>query len=131
MILLDTHAWIWWLSNPERLPAAAAARISEALREDAIGLSAISVWELAMLVECGRLSMDRSVDAFVAQTEALPFVHLIDIDARIAVASVRIELPHRDPADRIIAATARLLDATLITADRKLLDQPGVRTLWD
>lgn len=131
MILLDTHTWIWWLSSPERLPELARGRLSQAVREDAVGLSAISVWELAMLVDRGRLSMDRSVDAFVAQTEALPFLHVIDVDARIAVASVRIELPHRDPADRIIAATARLLDATLITADRKLLDQPGLRTLWD
>ena len=130
MILLDTHAWIWWLSNPERLSKAAADAVSQAVREDAVALSSISAWELAMLVDRGRLELDRSVDALVQGTEALSFVHVVDVDARIAVASVRLGLPHKDPADRIIAATARLMDATLVTADRKLLDWPGVRTLW-
>lgn len=130
MILLDTHAWLWWLSDPERLGPAARSHLERAVAEDAVAISAISAWEVAMLVERGRLELDRSVHAFVRQTEALPFVHLIDVDTRIAVASTRVALPHRDPADRMIVATAQLLDATLLTRDRRLLDFAGVRAVW-
>lgn len=83
-----------------------------------------------MLVERGRLELDRSVDALVRGTVALPFVHLVEVDERVAVASVRVGLPHRDPADRMIVATARLLDATLVTKDGRLQDFDGVRTVW-
>lgn len=130
MILLDTHVWLWWLSDPSKLSSSAAALIDQAVAEDAVAISAISAWEVAVLVDRGRLDLDRSVDAFVRQTEALPFVHLVDVDARIAVASVRLDLPHRDPADRLIVATARLLDATLITKDAVLRDDPQCRVAW-
>jgi PIN domain nuclease of toxin-antitoxin system len=128
--LLDTHVWLWWLSDPELLSPAAGVAIEAAAAEHAIAISAISCWEVAMLVDRGRLVLDRSVDAFVRGTEALPFVHMVDIDPRIAVASTRLSLPHRDPADRMIVATARLLDAQLVTNDAALREHAQVRTVW-
>jgi PIN domain nuclease of toxin-antitoxin system len=130
VIVLDTHAWLWWLSDPGQLSRAASAVIREAMAEDAVMLSAISVWELAMLVDRGRLELDRRVEDFAAQTEALPFVHLVDVDRRIAIDSVALDLEHRDPADRMIAATARHLRAPLITKDARLRAWGGVETVW-
>ncbi len=130
MILLDTHAWLWWLSDPGRLSAPALETIEASVEEDAVHISAISAWELALLVRRGRLELDRSVHAFVRATEALPFVHLVPIDARIALDSVGLDLPHQDPADRFIAATARLLGCPLVTRDRRLRESDAVRTVW-
>ena len=120
MIVLDTHAWLWWLGDPERLGAAAAAAIEHAIAEDAVHISTVSAWEVALLIARGRLELDRSAEDLVRGTEALPFVSFVDVDVRIATRSVRLDLPHPDPADRFIAATADLLGCPLVTADRRL-----------
>ena len=130
MILLDTHVWIWWLAEPARLSSTAALAIDAAVRADAVHISAMSAWELAMLVARGRLVLDRPAARFVADTEALPFVHFIDVDPRIAVASVELTLPHPDPADRLIVATALALDAPLVTKDERIRGWGGVPTVW-
>lgn len=130
MILLDTHAWLWWLSDPSQLSEAAADAIARAVRDEAVYISAISAWEVAMLVARGRLSLDRSATAFVTATEALPFVHFVDVDARLGVASVELDLVHADPADRLIAASARLIGAPLVTKDARLQEWGGVETVW-
>jgi len=130
VIVLDTHVWLWWLSDPAKLSQPARETIEDAVAGDAIALSAISAWELAMLVQRGRLALDRRPIDFVAATEALPFVHVVDVDPRIAVDSVSLDLPHRDPADRMIAATARQLRAPLVTKDARLREWGGVETVW-
>lgn len=130
MIVLDTHVWLWWLSEPGLLSAAALEAVEAAVQDDAVHISAISAWELALLVDRGRLELDRPVEAFVQATEALPFVHLVPVDTRIALDSVSLDLPHRDPADRLIAATARLLGCALVTRDGRLRDSDAVRTVW-
>lgn len=130
MTLLDTHAWLWWLSEPERLSATARQRIEAAEHEAAIVVSAISVWELAMLVAKGRLVLSMSVDDLLANCEGLPVMRFLPVTARIAAASVQIEGLHPDPADRIIVATARANNAVLVSKDERLLAYPGARTVW-
>jgi PIN domain nuclease of toxin-antitoxin system len=123
LVLLDTHAWVWLLTGSERLGPKARRAVQRSLAEGAVLVSAISPWEVAMLVEKGRLVLDRDVGEWVQAALSLPGIRLEPISPEVAVASTR--LPgtiHPDPADRIIAATARHLGSTLITADQLLLD---------
>ena len=132
MIFLDTHAWVWWVSNPEKLSAPARERIDMAASlNQKIYISTISAWEVAMLAARGRLQLTMDVKDWIARSESLPFFHFIPVTNQIAVKSVN--LPgklHSDPADRIIIATAMIQEATLITADDKILEYPHVETLW-
>jgi len=131
VILLDTHAWVWWLSDPEKLSTAARERIDAAVEGDRVLVSAISAWELALLVKKGRLELDEPVEEWIARAEALPFLEIVPMDSRIAVYSVLLPEPlHDDPADRIIIATAATLGIHLVTKDAKIHDYPGVQTLW-
>ena len=130
LVLLDTHAWVWLLGGSDRLGPKARKAIQRSLEKDAVLVSAMSPWEIAMLVSKGRLVLDRDVGEWVQAALALPGVRLEPLSPQIAVASTR--LPgslHSDPADRIIAATARHLGATLITEDRLLLDYGSDRHL--
>lgn len=123
LVLLDTHAWVWLLNGSQRLGSRARKAIQRSLAEGAVLVSAISPWEVAMLVSKGRLVLDRDVDEWVQKALSLSGIRLEPISPEIAVASTR--LPgtiHADPADRMIAATARHLGSTLITADQLLLD---------
>jgi len=130
VIVLDTHVWLWWLSAPEQLSESASAAIEAAVVDDAVHICAISAWEVALLVQRGRLGLDRSPTALVTATEALPFVHFVDVDARLGLDSLALDLPHSDPADRLIAATARLLGASLVTKDERMRAWDGVSTIW-
>ena len=131
MIVLDTHAWVWWVSGARALSAKVARQIERHRERGTIRISSISVWEVAQLVERGRLELTMNVADWVARSEALPFLEFVPVDNRIALASTR--LPgsfHADPADRIIVATTQGLGATLITKDDKLRRYEHVETLW-
>ena len=120
MIVLDTHVWLWWIGNPEKLAATALQAINQAINENAIIISSISTWEIALLVEKGRLELSIDVRDWVRKTEGLPFVRFVPVDNTIALRSV--SLPgnfHADPADRIIVATALTMGLPLITKDEK------------
>lgn len=130
MILLDTHVWLWWLSEPARLSATATVRIEEAKQASDVAVSAISAWEAAMLVRRGRLELRLPVTDLVATCARLPFLHFVPIDPRIAVASAELEGLHADPADRLIVATARHEGRRLITKDERLRTWGGVATHW-
>jgi PIN domain nuclease of toxin-antitoxin system len=129
--LLDTHALIWALDSPERLPA----RVSEVLRDPAnlpLGAAAITPWEIAMLSARGRLRLGQPVETWLTAALRPEIVSLVPLSPAIAVESCR--LPgqfHADPADRLIVATARLHGLTLITADEAIRAYPHLRTLWD
>ena len=123
LVLLDTHAWVWLLNGDPKLNPKAVKAIERSLSEEAVLLSAISPWEVAMLVSKGRLTLDRDVGEWVDIAVSIPGIRLEPISPEIAVASTR--LPgniHSDPADRLIAATARHLGALLITDDQLLLN---------
>ena len=132
MIVLDTHAWLCWISNPEKLGPAAASAIEQAMEENGIFLSSISTWELALLVAKGRLTLSIDVRDWVRKTESLPFVRFLPVDNTIALRSV--DLPgafHADPADRIIAATALTTGLPLVSRDEKMRACSFIRTIWD
>lgn len=133
MIVLDTHVLIWWVSDPARLAARARELVDGAVaNESPIAVSSISIWEIAMLVAHGRLALTINADAWIAHLESLPFLSFVPVDNRTAVRAVGLaEFPHKDPADRIIVATAVGLGATLVTADRRLLEYGGVATVWE
>ena len=122
-VLLDTHALVWLMSGNDRLGRQARQQIQHAAQEGTLYLSAISPWEIAMLVSKGRLVLEQDVGIWIQIALAQPGLRLEPLSPEIAVASTR--LPgnlHADPADRIIVATARQLGATLITADNQLLE---------
>lgn len=132
MILLDTHAWIWYLAAPDRLSGKARNAIEAQIgRPGAVQVSSISAWELAMLVERGRLKLSMEAEAWLAHAEVLPFLCFVPLDNRIALASVRLppSVPP-DPADRIIVATAMLAGIPLVTADKRLRKCGVVKTIW-
>ncbi|OLP54332.1 twitching motility protein PilT [Rhizobium rhizosphaerae] len=119
MILLDTHVLIWALEDDRRLAGDARERLRQSAQ---LAVSAISIWEIAMLVERRRLVLTQDLEAWVAKVLSIPQLLLIPIDPAIAIDSVRLRPPfHPDPADRLIVATARFLRAPLMTADRAIL----------
>ena len=122
-LLLDTHAWIWLMEGATGIPAAARGSIEQAANAGSLWVSAISVWEVAMLAAKGRVVFSTDVHAWVRQALAAPGLHLAPLSPEIAVASA--SLPgefHGDPADRILVATARALTARFVTADRAILE---------
>ncbi len=121
--LLDTHVLVWLLAGSARLGVQARAFIQQAAQDNALLVSAITPWEIAMLVSKGRLALDRDVGEWVAAALALPGIRLAPLSPEVAVASTRLPgAMHADPADRILAATARHVDAVLVTEDQRLLD---------
>ncbi|HSN78527.1 MAG TPA: type II toxin-antitoxin system VapC family toxin [Anaerolineae bacterium] len=121
MILLDTHVWVWWV-NGSPMGSKDMLRIIQEHQEDGLGVSIISCWEVAKLVERGRLELTMPVERWIEQALAYSGIELLDLTPRIVVEST--QLPgefHRDPADQMIVATARVYEIPLLTADSKLL----------
>lgn len=131
MIVLDTHVWLWWVNDPRDLSKTARSVIESERRTNAIHISSISAWEIALLVEKGRLHLSMRVEEWIAKSESLPFLQFVPVDNRIALQSVRLPgVFHADPADRIIVATALILGAELITKDDKIRSYPHIKTVW-
>ncbi len=123
-VLLDTHTWLWLMTGAtERFSQSALDLIEAAAQSSAVLIPAIAVWEVAMLDAKGRISLDCPCDIWVERALSAPGVQLVPLTARIAIDSTR--LPgsfHGDPADRMIVATARATQASLLTCDTKILD---------
>jgi len=131
MIILDTHVWIWWVSSPDLLSPEARTLIDKAVVGKKIYISSMSVWEVAMLVVKGRLQLAMDVGDWIRASEALPFIHFVPVTNAIALKAVRLPLKSLiDPADRIIIATALVLDLVLITKDKKIRKEALVKTAW-
>ena len=127
MIVLDTHIWVWWVHNEVQLTTECRDFIADN-ESNGLGISAISCWEIAKLVERGRLILPQPVEIWLRLALAYPGIQLIDLAPQIAVESTR--LPgdfHRDPADQIIVATARVYDCPLVTLDGKIRSYPHVQ----
>jgi PIN domain nuclease of toxin-antitoxin system len=128
VILLDTHIWIWWVHGDDRLSKSAMSFLKEN-EEEGLGLSIISCWETAKLVELKRLELPASINQWLEQALQYPGIRLLDLTPRIAVEAT--QLPgsfHRDPADQLIVATARIHGIPLATADRKILEYGEVES---
>lgn len=132
VIVLDTHVLVWWVTGDSQLSVRARKAIAaEQRRSGQILVSAITAWEIAMLIRKGRLQLTMELDDWLAAVEGLKAVRLVDVSAGLAVQSVR--LPgefHSDPADRMIVALAREAGAPLLTADDKIRSYPHVRSIW-
>jgi PIN domain nuclease of toxin-antitoxin system len=129
MILLDTHIWVWWVDDNQQLVDRPRHLIQDNVRSG-LEVSTISCWEVAKLIENGRLELACPLEEWVEQALAYPGVQLIELTPRIAIESTK--LPgsfHRDPVDQIIVATVCVYDIPLLTADSRILQYPHVRTL--
>ncbi len=126
-LLLDTHIWLWSLLQPDRL----TDHVRQVLTQDdcELWLSSISVWEALVLAEKNRISVDREPRLWVRDALLAAPVNEAPITIEVAIASRTVGLPHQDPADRFIAASAIVHDLTLVTADKRLLACPDVRTV--
>ena len=124
-LLLDTHIWLWSLHEPERL----GRRLRQELRSGnhELWLSPVSTWEALLLNARGRIRLEADLAAWhhdaVAHFQEAPLTH------EIVFAAHQLPLPHRDPADRFLAATAQVLGLTLVTADQRLLGLGEIHTL--
>ena len=131
MIVLDTHAWIWWVSSPDLLFDDARRAIQTASEAGQVYISAISVWEVAMLVQRGRLELTIDVEDWIRHCEALPELYFVPVNNSIALRSVQIpDFASADPADRIIVATALALGTPLVTKDERMQAYSQVTTVW-
>ena len=139
MILLDTHVLIWWASGDlQRLSPQARAAIEAEIERAAqpgqapgLLVSTISCWEVAMLVQRGRLALSLEVERWLAVMASIPAVRLLPLEPAVAVAATRLPEPfHADPVDRFLVAQARELAVPLLSADRKIRDYPHGQSLW-
>jgi PIN domain nuclease of toxin-antitoxin system len=129
--LLDTHAWVWWVTEDRRLSRPARRAIEKDQVKDALSLSLISVWEVAKRVAKGQLVLDRPVDDWLDLATARPGLHVIELTRNILVESCRLPPPfHGDPADQIIVATARDRDTVIVTKDERIRGYHHVRSVW-
>lgn len=126
-LLLDTHIWLWSALEPNRL----TRRVDKVLRDPAneLWLSPVSVGELIVLLRKGRLKLPHDVASWVARTMQELQINEAPLTVEVALAISSLDFRHGDPADHFIAATARVLDLTLVTADDRLLDVPRIRVL--
>ena len=120
MIVLDTHVLIWMDADDAALGPQARARIAQEWSAGEVAVSAISFWECAMLVEKGRIVLPLAVEGWRGGLLSAGLFE-IPLDGRIALAAAGFADLHRDPADRFIAASAGVRNATLVTADERLL----------
>jgi PIN domain nuclease of toxin-antitoxin system len=129
VIVLDTHAWLWWAAETGQLSARARGAIEQA---DELGVCAISCWEVAMLVAKERLRLDRDTLVFLRQALALPRVRLIPLTPEAAVTAARLGTGPLagDPADCMIAATALGNRASVVTKDARLRRWRELQTIW-
>lgn len=129
-VLLDTHVLLWWVGAPERLGERQRSVLARASDESPVLVSDITLWEVAMLAALGRIRLEMPLRSWLEAATAPPLVQRVGMTPAIAAETV--ELPesfHRDPADRILVATARVLNATLVTRDRRILESNLVATV--
>lgn len=127
MFLLDTHVWLWSLLDPARLSTEAQDALTNA--DTSLHLSSISMWETLLLAERGRIALEPDPGAWLRKAVAESPVSEVLLTMDIVMACPSVNLAHRDPADRLIAASAKAHDLTLVTADRRLIACKDIRVL--
>ncbi len=132
MILLDTHVWIWWVQDPDRLPVAARRRLEAEEPDGGLVVSAVSFWEISLKCAIGKLELPMDVRSWLAAARQYPGIRVVHLSAEVATESTM--LPgtfHNDPADRFLVAQARASGMPIVTADRKILSYPYVESIWN
>lgn len=140
MIILDTHIWFWRVQTPAELRRAQMEAILEQENDSAgvIGICATSLWEVAKLVQLGRIQLDTDLDDWFENALAYPRLRVINLSPAIAIQSTNLpgnaQLPRdeqiRDPSDQIIIATAMLNNCPLVTSDGKIVAYTGAQTIY-
>lgn len=128
MILLDTHIWVWWVDDNQRLTQKHREWLNK-YQSQGLRLSIFSCWEVAKLVENSKLILSCSVSEWLEVALTYTGVQLINLTLPIVIESTQLISFHLTPADQIIVATARIYGLQLLTSDTKLLDYPDVETL--
>jgi PIN domain nuclease of toxin-antitoxin system len=124
-LLLDTHIWIWSLAEPKQLSSRVHRELEDPTNE--LWVSPVSTWELLLLHSKGRIQLHGNARDWV--TKATMHMHEAPLTHEIVMAAHELPLPHQDPADRFLAATADVLGLTLVTADHRLLGLGTIVTL--
>lgn len=128
MIILDTHILVWWVDDNSRLTTKYREYIEE-YQSEGLGISIVSCWEVAKLVEKKRLVFSCSVNEWLLTALAYPGVQLLNLTLPIVVDSTQLNGFHSDPFDQIIVATARNYGCPMLTVDAKIFNYSGVETL--
>ncbi len=126
-LLLDTHIWLWGLLDPDRLSN--GVRQALASRQEELRLSPISVWEALILADRGRLTLEPDPRSWLRKAMSKCPIVEVPVTFDVVLASRNIDLEHQDPADRFIAASAKVFGLKLVTADRRLLRCPDIEVL--
>lgn len=126
-LLLDTHIWLWMVLEPTRLSRRVARALADLRNE--LWLSPISVWELLMLTDKGRVELDEDAVSWARRTIEQLQLCEAPVTTDVALETPALVLPHSDLSDRLIAASARVFDLTLVTADEKLIAARAVKVL--
>lgn len=125
--LLDTHIWLWTSMQPDRLSSRLAKILADPQNE--LWVSPVSVWELTILCRKGRFRVHPDIPIWVAKTVSDLRLTEAPLTIEVVLALSSISFSHGDPADHFLAATAKLFDLTLVTADEKLMKAPGIKVL--
>ncbi|QSJ15676.1 type II toxin-antitoxin system VapC family toxin [Nostoc sp. UHCC 0702] len=128
MIILDTHIWVWWVQNDLRLTQQQRQWLQD-YESDGLGVSILSCWEVAKLVEKKRLILPLAIDKWLEVALAYPGVQLLNLSVPIVIDSTQLSGFHSDPFDQLIVATARFYNCPLLTVDVKILNYSDVQTL--
>jgi PIN domain nuclease of toxin-antitoxin system len=129
VIVLDTHALLWWALDPDQLSPRAAELCAQMERDGGFA-SAISIWELGIKVKTEKLDLGMPVSEFVRRLQVGAVVELIPVDATIWLRTVQLPWDHRDPADRVIVATALEKGLPVLSKDEVIQGFAGGRWLW-
>ncbi len=129
-LVLDTHAWVWWASKPEKLSRRQRSAIDRARRRggESLLLSVISAWEVALLVEGARLRLPVPLEAWLEQAMSIAGLDVVPLSVPVIASAARLAVL-RDPADMLIVATALHHGAPLVTSDRRIADSRSVQVI--
>lgn len=126
-LLLDTHIFLWSLLDPERLSSEVIRQLEE--KKNELWISPVTTWEVLILAEKGRLELEEEAATWIGKVLQSVAFREAPLNHEIAIASRRLDLKHEDPADRFIAATAKVFDLVLVTADERLLASTQIALL--
>ena len=120
MILLDTHALIWWTLDPVHLSKKAARACSDIERKGGM-ISSITIWEIGIKIKNKKIDIGMNVDEYLTKLKSLNMIEIAAVDERIWIESILLPWKNRDPADRVIVATAKLNNVPIISKDDKII----------
>ena len=129
MVTLDTHALLWWTLDPEKLSPKAVA-ICGQIEERGSYVSAISIWELGVKIRNGKLDIGMSIREYVEKLKRLGCVEIVPVDEIVWIRSLELDWEHRDPADRVIVATALMRGTPLLTKDEVIHASMQLECVW-